>query len=223
MSTPGLFIAFEGGEGAGKSTQSSLLESRLRTQGHRVVLVREPGSTGLGDYLRAYLVSEEPIVPMAELLLFEASRAQLVTERVRPLLEDGAIVITDRFAGSTVAYQGHGRGMDLNQISWLNDVATEGLYPDLTILLDVDTAVGLGRANRRQLQMALPMSGAPDRFEDQTSRFHEDVRRGFLAQAEADSDHWLVVDANRSIDEVSSSVSTAVSGLLASRSLAPGQ
>lgn len=219
MSTPGLFIAFEGGEGAGKSTQATRLEASLLADGYRAVLVREPGSTTLGDYLRAYLVAKEPIVPIAELLLFEASRAQMVAERVRPLLEEGAIVISDRFAGSTVAYQGHGRGMGLGKIAWLNDFATGGLYPDLTILLDVDTAVGLGRANRRQMQLALPMSGAPDRFEDQADRFHEDVRRGFLAQAEADSDGWAVVDANRSIDEVAASVSAMVARLMGSRSV----
>ena len=222
MSTPGLFIAFEGGEGAGKSTQAARLERALLEDGCRAVLVREPGSTPLGDYLRAYLVAKEPIVPIAELLLFEASRAQMVAERVRPLLEDGAIVIADRFAGSTVAYQGHGRGMDLENIKWLNDFATGGLYPDLTILLDVDTAVGLGRANRRQMQMALPMSGAPDRFEDQADRFHEDVRRGFLAQAEADPDGWTVVNANLAVDDVAATVAALVSNLMASRSITPG-
>ena len=214
---PGVFIAFEGGEGAGKSTQAGLLKSHLQAEGRDPVLVREPGSTGLGDHLRKYLVAREPIAPLAELLLFEASRAQLVTERIRPLLDEGTVIIADRFAGSTVAYQGHGRGMDLQQISWLNDLATGGLYPDLTILLDVDPAIGLGRANRRQLQLALPISSAPDRFEDETSRFHENVRRGFLAQAEADAERWTVVDANRAIDEVSESVQTLVADLLTAR------
>ena len=214
---PGVFIAFEGGEGAGKSTQAGLLKSYVRAEGRDPVLVREPGSTGLGDHLREYLVAREPIVPLAELLLFEASRAQLVVERIRPLLDEGAVVIADRFAGSTVAYQGHGRGMDLEQIGWLNDLATGGLYPDLTILLDVDPAIGLGRANRRQLQLALPISSAPDRFEDETSRFHENVRRGFLAQAEADAERWAVVDANRAINEVSESVKTLVADLLTAR------
>lgn len=219
---PGVFIAFEGGEGAGKSTQARCLESSLCAQGYNAVLLREPGSTHLGDYLRAYLVNNEPIVPSAELLLFEASRAQLVEERIRPLLDDGAVVIADRFAGSTVAYQGHGRGIKLDRIRWLNDFATGRLYPDLTILLDVDPAIGLGRANRRQLQLALPMSSAPDRFEDETSRFHENVRRGFLAQAETDAERWAVVDANRAIAEVSASVQALVGDLLTARSLATG-
>ncbi len=214
---PGIFIAFEGGEGAGKSTQAGLLKSYVRAEGRDPVLVREPGSTGLGDHLREYLVAREPIVPLAELLLFEASRAQLVVERIRPLLDEGAVVIADRFAGSTVAYQGHGRGMDLKQIAWLNDLATGGLYPDLTILLDVDPAIGLGRANRRQLQLALPISSAPDRFEDENARFHENVRRGFLAQAEADAERWAVVDANRAIAEVSASVQVLVQDLLATK------
>lgn len=214
---PGVFIAFEGGEGAGKSTQAGLLKTHLQAGGREPVLVREPGSTGLGDHLRAYLVAREPIVPMAELLLFEASRAQLVTERIQPLLDAGTVVIADRFAGSTVAYQGHGRGMDLEKIAWLNELATGGLYPDLTILLDVDPAIGLGRANRRQLQLALPMSSAPDRFEDETSRFHENVRRGFLAQAESDTQRWAIVDANRTIREVSTSVQVLVGDLLTAR------
>ena len=216
---PGVFIAFEGGEGAGKSTQADLLKSHLQTGGCEPVLVREPGSTGLGDHLRTYLVAREPIVPLAELLLFEASRAQLVTERIQPLLDAGTVVIADRFAGSTVAYQGHGRGVDLEKIAWLNELATGGLYPDLTILLDVDPAIGLGRANRRQLQLALPMSSAPDRFEDETSRFHENVRRGFLAQAESDTKRWAVVDANRTIPEVSTTVQALVCDLLTGRSM----
>lgn len=220
MAASGLFIAFEGGEGAGKSTQASILESSLLADGYPAVLVREPGSTTLGDYLRAYLVESEPIVPLAELLLFEASRAQLVTERVVPLLEEGTVVIADRFAGSTVAYQGHGRGMDLEQIARLNDLATGGLYPDLTILLDVDPAIGLGRANHRQLQLALPMSSAPDRFEDETSRFHENVRRGFLAQAESDTERWVVVDANRPLEEVSASVQVLVGNLVTAAMIA---
>ncbi len=213
----GVFIAFEGGEGAGKSTQARCLESHLRAQGYNAVLVREPGSTQLGDYLRAYLVNNEPIVPLAELLLFEAARAQLVEERIRPLLDDGAVVIADRFAGSTVAYQGHGRGIKLDRIRWLNDFATGRLYPDLTILLSIDPLIGLERVNSRQLQLALPIAGAPDRFEEEIMAFHDNVRRGFLEQAESDPDHWHVVDGHRSIVQVATAVRAAIEGLLTAK------
>lgn len=213
----GVFIAFEGGEGAGKSTQARSLESYLCAQGYNAVLLHEPGSTLLGDYLRAYLVNNEPIFPSAELLLFEASRAQLVEERIRPLLDDGAVVIADRFAGSTVAYQGHGRGIKLDRIRWLNDFATGRLYPDLTILLNIDPLIGLERVNSRPLQLALPMAGGPDRFEEEIMAFHDNVRRGFLEQAELDPDHWRIVDGHRSIDQVSTAVRAAIDGLLTAK------
>lgn len=213
----GVFIAFEGGEGAGKSTQARCLESYLCARGYNAVLVHEPGSTRLGDYLRAYLVNDEPIVPSAELLLFEASRAQLVQERIRPLLDDGAVVIADRFAGSTVAYQGHGRGIKLDRIQWLNDFATGQLYPDLTILLDIDPLIGLERVNSRQLQLSLPIADAPDRFEEEIMVFHDNVRRGFLEQAESDPDHWHIVDGHHSITQVSTAVRAAIEGLLTAK------
>ena len=213
----GVFIAFEGGEGAGKSTQASILHDALQREGYCTALLREPGSTDLGNYLRAYLVNNEPIVPSAELLLFEASRAQLVEQQIRPLLADGAVVIADRFAGSTVAYQGHGRGIKLDRIRWLNDFATGRLYPDLTILLNIDPLIGLERVNSRQLQLALPMASAPDRFEEEVMVFHDNVRRGFLEQAESDPDHWHIVDGHRSIAQVSIAVKAAIEGLLTAK------
>ena len=206
----GVFIAFEGGEGAGKSTQAGILHDALQQNGYCAALLREPGSTALGDYLREYLIGGQPVSSLAELLLFEASRAQLITERIGPLLVDGAVVIADRFAGSTVAYQGYGRGIDLSRIEWLNDLATGERYPDLTILLDVDPLIGLERANSRLLQLALPLGDAPDRFEDETLAFHDRVRRGFLKQAEADGAPWRVIDGSRPIDEVAASVWRAV-------------
>ena len=210
----GVFIAFEGGEGAGKSTQAGILHDVLRQKGYCAELLREPGSTDLGDYLREYLIGERPVSSLAELLLFEAARAQLITERISPLLDAGAVVITDRFAGSTVAYQGYGRGLDLGRIAWLNDLATGERYPDLTILLDVDPLIGLERANSRLLQLALPLGDAPDRFEDETLAFHDRVRRGFLKQAEADCAPWQVIDGSRPIDEVAASVWRMVCPLL---------
>lgn len=215
----GVFIAFEGGEGAGKSTQAGKLETALRAEGHRVILVHEPGSTTLGEYLRRYLISDKPASPLAELLLFEASRTQLMAECIRPELDTGAVIIADRFAGSTVAYQGYGRDIDLEHIAWLNDFATGGRYPDLTILLDVDPLVGLERVHSRHLQLALPISDAPDRFEDEILSFHDTVRRGFLKQIDANPNHWRRVNGNRSIDDVADQVWLAVRPLLIERDL----
>ena len=211
----GLFIAFEGGEGAGKSTQSGILCETLTQEGHNAVLLREPGSTELGDYLRQYLINDLPISPLAELLLFEAARAQLMAERIEPLLAGGAVVIADRFAGSTVAYQGYGRGIDLERIAWLNDLATGRRYPDLTILLDIDPVIGLGRVNERQSQLALPLGEAPDRFQDEIMAFHDNVRRGFLQQAGVGPGNWLLLDGNREVSSVTAAVWAAVCPLLA--------
>ena len=215
----GLFIAFEGGEGAGKSTQAVILEGSLRRQGFRTTLLNEPGATPAGDYLRQYLVSDQPITPAAELLLFEASRAELVAERILPDVAAGAVVVCDRFAGSTIAYQGYGRGIDLSAIKWLNDFATGRRYPDLTLLLDVMPAIGLERVNNRLFQMALPFGDTTDRFEDEALAFHDRVRRGFLKQADANPESWRRIDGSGSIEEVASAVWDAVSPLLAGRDL----
>jgi len=221
----GVFIAFEGGEGAGKSTQASVLHDALRREGYCATLLREPGSTNLGDYLREYLIGERPVSALAELLLFEASRAQLMTERIEPLLDQGTVVIADRFAGSTIAYQGYGRGVDLERIGWLNDLATGGVYPDLTILLDIDPPEGLKRANRRKQeprqQLRLPLGDAvTDRFEGEATNFHYRVSRGFLQQAAANPDAWQVIEGNRSIDDVAAAVWAAVCPLLPAKAVA---
>ena len=215
----GVFIAFEGGEGAGKSTQAAILDAELRCRGYRAVLVHEPGSTPLGDHLRQFLISGDRPDPKAELLLFEASRAQLIEQRILPELDAGSIIVADRFAGSTVAYQGYGREIDLERIQWLNDYATGGLYPDLTILLDVDPQVGLGRVSSRQLQLPLPVADISDRFEDEEIAFHNAVRRGFRDQ-EAKSDTWCLVEGNHSIDDVAAAVWARVCPLLAERVVA---
>ena len=224
---PGVFIAFEGGEGAGKSTQAGILHNTLQREGYCTTLLREPGSTNLGDYLREYLIGESPVSSLAELLLFEASRAQLMTERIEPLLNNGAVVIADRFSGSTIAYQGYGRGVDLKQIAWLNDLATGGLYPDLTILLDIDPPEGLKRANRRKQeprqQLRLPLGEViTDRFEGEATSFHYRVSHGFLQQAAANPDAWRVIEGNHSIDDVAAAVRRAVCPLLSARAVAPG-
>ena len=211
---PGFFIAFEGGDGAGKTTQATILESRLCELGHRPVVVHEPGSTPLGDYLRRYLIEEPPLSPLAELFLFEASRAELVREKIVPHLDAGSVVIADRFAGSTIAYQGYGRGIEVERITWMNDLATNGRYPDLTVLLDIHPAIGIGRVQGRQLELGLEMGDEPDRFEDQPLAFHHNVRRGFLDQLAARPDTWTLVEANQSIETVAVQVWHEVTKLL---------
>ena len=211
----GLFIAFEGGEGAGKSTQARLLHDAVAAAGRHPVLLHEPGSTELGNYLRAYLVDGRPLSPGAELLLFEAARAELMASVIAPGLADGAVVIADRFAGSTVAYQGYGRGIDRAQIAWLNDFATAGRNPDLTILLDIDPAIGLQRVRSRQLELGIPSKTPPNRFEDEPFAFHHAVRKGFQKQAAANPERWRQIDGQGSIEEVAGRIWDAVGARLA--------
>ncbi len=182
-----LFITFEGGEGCGKSTQSRLLLKKLEQRNIPAILTHEPGGTSLGDELRKVLKKKQAhsISPEAELLLFAASRAQLVAEVIRPALKDGKVVICDRFAHSTVVYQGYGRGLDLSLVNRINSLATGDLKPDLVILLDISPEQGLAR--KRSLQ---------DRFELEDLSFHRRVRQGYLKMAAADPDHWLVIDAS---------------------------
>ena len=220
---PGLFIAFEGGEGAGKTTQSQLLADRLAELEIPCLLVREPGGTELGEYLRGYLKSEKPLTPEAELLLFEAARVELVSARIRPAMESGLVVVADRFYSSTVAYQGYGRGLSLETIKSLNDFATRDIRPDATILLDLPPQDGLSRSNGRQMAFSLDPDGglAPlnrteegTRFEDLDLEFHERARHGFLEQAGENGDHWTVIDATRPVAEVSREVWHSIRGQL---------
>ena len=205
----GLLITFEGGDGAGKSTQARRLRSRLARAGHPVRLVAEPGGTALGRRLRRLLkFSRQEITPQAELLLFLASRAQLTQEVIVPALAAGAIVICDRYADSTTAYQGYGRGLDLANIHRLNASATQGLRPALTVLLDVHPEEGLQRR-------------APetrDRMERDAAGFHAQVRRGYHELARKEPDRWLVVDAALPRAEVARRVWERVSSLLSERS-----
>lgn len=183
----GLFITFEGGEGCGKSTQSRLLLKKLEQQNVPVVLTHEPGGTALGNELRKTLKRkrDSSISPQAELFLLAASRAQLVVEVIRPALEEGKIVICDRFTHSTLVYQGYGRGLDFTAIKMVNNMATRYLNPDLIILLDISPEQGLAR--KRSLK---------DRFELEDLSFHRRVREGYLKMAAAEPDRWLVIDAS---------------------------
>ncbi|HEY3317483.1 MAG TPA: dTMP kinase [Coriobacteriia bacterium] len=196
----GVFVTFEGGEGAGKSTQIALLAEKLRAKGLVVTTLREPGGTVVGDRVRDLLLdpAHTGLDPRAELLLYEASRAELVAEEIVPRVAAGDVVLCDRFTDSTLAYQGFGRGLDLDGVRALNDWATGAVVPDVTILLDVDPVLGLARATG---------TVEPDRLEAEDIAFHVRVRDGFLALADADkSDRFVVIGADASAEEVAAAV-----------------
>jgi dTMP kinase len=201
----GLLLALEGGEGAGKSTQARLLAIWLRDQGFDVVATHEPGATKVGMRLRALLLdnTHHGLAPRAETLMYAADRAEHVAAVICPALERGAIVVTDRYVDSTLAYQGAGRQLPVAEIAELNRWATEGLQPGLTILLDLPPADGLGRRAR---------SG--DRLESEPTEFHQRVRAGFLARAQADPGRYLVLDARQEPGELSREIQSRVRDLL---------
>jgi dTMP kinase len=201
VSARGRFIVFEGGEGSGKTTQSRLLAERLRASGARVTSVREPGGTPAGDDIREILLDpvHAGLDPRAELMLYAASRAEHVAKVIRPRLEAGDVVVCDRFTDSSLAYQGYGRGLPLESVRALNDLATGGLAPDLTVYIDLDPRLGIARAAGR---------GTADRLEAEEIGFHERVRAGFLELAGAPG--HVVVDGSVSITEVSESIWDAV-------------
>jgi dTMP kinase len=182
-----LFITFEGSEGCGKSTQAKALWRKLVRLGIPVELTHEPGGTALGNQLRRTLKRgrQDKISPLAELFLFAACRIQLVTEVIRPSLQQGKVVICDRFADSTTVYQGYGRGLDLDTVKKINDLATQGIKPNLTILLDIPIQKGLGRKP----------SATNDRFESEDIAFHNKIRDGFFKLAAGEPERWLVIDA----------------------------
>jgi dTMP kinase len=180
----------EGTDGAGKTTVAAGLASRLQSAGRNVVLTRQPGGTSLGAMIRRTLLHEQEVEPLAELFLFLADRAQHVREVLRPALESGHVVVCDRYVDSTVVYQGYARGLDLDQVRSLNHIATCGLQPGLTLLLDLDPAVGLKRV------------ATPDLFDGLDRDFHAKVRAGFLAESALEPKRWRVVDASGSPAEV---------------------
>lgn len=199
----GLFVVFEGGEGAGKSTQVERAAARGRAANLEVVTAREPGGTPLGEAIRAALLHGSGTSARAELLAFTAARAALVDEVIAPALERGALVLCDRFTASTVAYQQYGRGLAAELVQQAIALGTGGLCPDLQVLLDIPPAQGLERAG-----------AASDRFEAEGLDFHERVREGFRAQATSDPPRWLVLDATRSPDELAAAVWSAVESKL---------
>jgi len=202
----GLFVAFEGTEGAGKSTHLRRAADTLRAAGERVLATAQPGGTALGRSLRAILLGRNEFVPvpLAELFLYLADRAQHVDEIVRPALAAGEIVLIDRYSASTIAYQGYARGLELAEVTRADRWARGGLEPDLTIWLDCPVHIGLQRA------------GQPDRFHAEAEAFHERVRAGF-AELAAASSRWRRVDAALPAEEVHQQVMAALHALLAAR------
>jgi dTMP kinase len=212
LNSGGVLIAFEGGEGAGKSSQIRLLAEQLRADGVAVVETHEPGATPIGAQIRKLLLeTESPIAPRSEALLFAADRAHHVATIIRPALDHGEVVLTDRFVDSSLAYQGAGRTLSTDEVKRLSRWATEDLVPDLTVLLDIAPAEGLARvANRAN-------HGGPDRLERETIQFHERVRQSFRWLAESDPNRYLVLDATLPAEVLASTVLIAVRGVLALR------
>ena len=200
----GFFVALEGPEGAGKSTQARLLDARLREAGWPVLLTREPGGTPIGEQIRRVLLDHGNCAMLAETeaLLYSAARAQHVGEVLRPALAEGAVVVCDRFVDSTLAYQGGGRGLSLDQLRLVQQVATGGLTPDLRVLLDLPTADGLARR--------FAAGDGVNRLDAADLAFHERVRAAYLDLATADPDGWAVVDAAHPVEEVARRVAEAV-------------
>ncbi len=201
---PGLFITFEGVEGAGKTTQIALLKQFMERSGHSVRLTREPGGDNVAEAVRRLVLHTE-ITPRSELLLFLASRAQNVETVIRPALDAGESVICDRYIDSSIAYQGFGRGLGRDAVAGLNDFATAGLLPDLTVLLDLDPEIGLGRAKYN------------NRMEAETLAFHRRVREGFLQESANNRERFCVLDGSKSADEIHAAIATRLEHLFAGR------
>jgi dTMP kinase len=204
----GAFITLEGPDGSGKTTQAYLLVEWLRDQGHEVLLTREPGGTGIGDQIRGVLhdASNKAMIPGTEFLLYSASRAQLVSQLILPSLKAGKTVISDRYADSSLAYQGYGRGLDVEVLHAITAFATRGLKPDLTLYFDIAPGEGL----QRRL-----LSGEEwNRMDAETLAFHQRVRAGYWELIEAEPGRWEVIEANRSVEEVQADVRAAVSARL---------
>ena len=207
-----LFITFEGPDGSGKTTQAQLLYEYLQERGYPVFLTREPGGTGIGDQIREVLHSLEntEMLPQTEILLYSASRAQLVGQIIRPHLARGEIVLCDRYADSTLAYQGYGHGLDLQILQVITSFATGGLKPDLTIYLDIDVEEGL----RRKLAAHQTGEAEWNRMDQQELAFHRQVRGGYLQMVAAEPERWVVIEAAQPADAAQRAIRAEVEAKL---------
>ena len=189
------FIAFEGGDASGKTTQAERVSQKLNA-----VFTREPGGTSVGESLRSILLDpKEPVALRAEALLMAASRAQLVQDVIQPTLTEGQHVVTDRFLASSLAYQGYASGLEIDQVLYLSLFATDNLTPDLTILIDLPVEESMKRRGN-----------TPDRFEQENIDFHQRVRNGYLKMAETQSDTWIVIDGTKNQETVATNVDQAI-------------
>ncbi|MGA8790945.1 MAG: dTMP kinase [Paenarthrobacter sp.] len=211
IQSPGLFIAFEGGDGAGKSTQAARLSDALQSRGVSVLRTREPGGTPIGEKLRSLVLDHGhgTIDARTEALMFAAARAAHASQVIRPALAEGTVVITDRYIDSSVAYQGAGRGLGAEGVLTLNQWATDGLRPDLTVLLDVDPSDGRRRRTAGD--------AAEDRLESEPDAFHSAIRDAFLELAEAAPSSYLVLPANSDIETLAAQILERVESLLGDR------
>jgi dTMP kinase len=215
----GFFITFEGIEGCGKTTQLRLLKERLQAAGEKVTSTREPGGCPIADQMRAILLDagNSAITPLSELLLYAAARAQHVQEVIVPALARGEIVLCDRFTDATVAYQGHGRGLDLKTIAELNRLATGALEPKLTLLIDCPVEIGLARALAR---IEAGSGAREERFELESVRFHERVRGGYLGLADAFPERFVVIDGSGDVAKTEGLVTAALAARIPVRNAA---
>jgi len=207
-----MFITFEGPEGSGKTTQMELLSGYLEEKGYLVLATREPGGTSIGDQIRAILLDPQntEMLPASEALLFSAARAQIVNQVIRPHLAQGGIVLCDRYADSTLAYQGYGHGLELEMLHAITALATGGLKPDLTIYLDIDVEEGL----RRKLAAHKASRAEWNRLDQQEAAFHRRVREGYLQMAVREPDRWLVIDATQPLEVIQASIRAGVQAKL---------
>jgi dTMP kinase len=199
----GRFITFEGTDGSGKTTQMTILADRLRSEGHEVIETQEPGGTEIGRQIRHILLNSEnhALCPTAEMLLYFAARAQNFDEKILPAWDRGAIVLSDRFTDSTLAYQGKGRGLGSNVVMTLHDIACHGLQPDLTICIDIDPETAIERAKSRHKR---------DRIEEEAAEFHNRVREAYLELARKNPDRIRLIDGHGTLTEVAARVWEAV-------------
>lgn len=211
MIKSGSFITFEGGEGAGKTTLINRLAASLTNQGKKVITTREPGGTSEAESIRRLLVQRDAgeWSPLSEVLLLYAARSLHIDRVIQPALDNGHIVISDRFTDSTVAYQGYGRGMSLEKIQEIDQVVTGGLKPDVTFILDVDVKIGLERSQKR-LSVEKGYSSTEDRFERMDISFHESLRAGFLEIAKSEPERCHVINAEEPLDDMFNTIQNIV-------------